>query len=568
MDDQNPTNKPIDPKMALVNPNVLEDITPAEVPPVAAPLVTTTTTTTQPVITATPIEPLTSTPLPGVSPLLEPTPMMMETTTTTTETPTVNEPIPVQTEVPAPKTEEVQMPERKPKKKIMPAIMGILALFLVVGVAGAAYYVSNQLTNRVAVAPNAAKKASASCGYGCDGAGYDSKGNEICVCYGGAVQNDTDGANCPSGQFSCGSFCCLNNTQSCGSNSCVDRVTVTATPTVEGANCPSGQFSCGSWCCRNNCDSCGPDANTQCVTRSPLPASCDTTLPTLTPTPSKASGCVDYSYIANSTSEQQNQIICSPDKSHINTVTFATAGTIRVHLNNVYVGTTITLTKDGANTTVTKVAEGASGYTTADFEATVVAGTYTMAVKLGNETANSLGFINPTSAGICERYGGPNDISSRITTAALSGFGIETTTGIDAPFQCWSDGIQGNDTDQRGQLDANYDFNDFDVEIGYKGTTTVGACTKIEVFKKVDGAYGTTALTDAQLQSLIVGDVLKFAVADNMAGLNGRFRITIGGTTGNWLTGTANGTSITYSDYTIPSAGTYTFEGQVTTTAQ
>lgn len=48
-------------------------------------------------------------------------------------------------------------PSLKPKKKkrIMPVVLGVLALFLVAGVAGAAYYISTQLAQRQAVAPNA-----------------------------------------------------------------------------------------------------------------------------------------------------------------------------------------------------------------------------------------------------------------------------------------------------------------------------------------------------------------------------------------------------------------------------
>ena len=549
MDDQNSTNQPIDPKMTPISPNVLEDITPVETPPMTTPSVTTTTTTVseptiptensvsevpqaEPMMATLPIEIPTGTPLPGASTLPEPTPMTTETTTTTiTETPTVNESIPVQAEVPQPKTDEIQMPERKPKKKIMPVVMGVLALFLVVGVAGAAYYVSNQLSSRVAVAPNAPTSKPMAGGVALGG-NYNSVVNPSAAI--GRKGSIILGTSLET------SIVTLKD----GSQATFKNV--------------SGYYV-------------APDGNYY-----PVGGGNTTQVPTEPPAGNNnavapaAAGCVNYSFIPDSTSEQQNQIICSPDRSHINTVSFATAGTIRVHLNNVYVGTTITLTKDGANATVTKVAEGASGWTTADFDATVVAGTYTMTIKLGNEANDSLGYINPTSAGICERYGGPNDISSKITTSALTGFGIATTTGVDAPFQCWSDEVQGSDTDQRGQLDANYDFNDFDVEIGYKGTTTVGACTIINVYKKVNGVYVTTPLTTSQLQNLSVGDVLQFYLGANMDNLQGRFRVTINGTAGDWLTGTVDSSkrNIVYSDYTVAAAGTYTFEAQVSTTAQ
>lgn len=47
------------------------------------------------------------------------------------------------------------MPEAKNNKKTFSVLMGVAALLLVVGVAGAAYYVSNQLSTRQAVAPTA-----------------------------------------------------------------------------------------------------------------------------------------------------------------------------------------------------------------------------------------------------------------------------------------------------------------------------------------------------------------------------------------------------------------------------
>jgi len=572
MDDQNQNNQPIDPGVVTSLPNVPEDITPVETTTPVAPITsTTTTTTTEPAAISEPVLPPIETPAPTPTPTPEPSfvPPQPEPITTTTTT-TATEPIDVPplatadiatpmattttttTEVSQPKAEEVQMPTGKPKKKVMPAILGVLALFLVVGVAGAAYYVSNQLSTRQAVAPNAPTSKPAAA------------------------------INCATGTFSCGSFCCANNTQSCGSTSCVPRVSGTATPSPStgggGVNCPTNQFSCGSWCCRNDCDSCGPGINEQCVPRTGRPTSCDT-IPTLTPTPTDsatiggcAAGCYHY---PDEATPNENCTVCSPDRSKLSTVTFATAGTVRIHFENVAAGTTVTLTKDGANATMTKVDDN-------NFDAAITAGTYTIAVKLGNETANSVGFIAPDSNNKCGRYDPSNkrDIAPYLTTAALTTEGISTTTGVDIPGQCWADAIQGTDDDSRGQLDANYDFNDFNVIIGYKATIsptasptispTVGACNIIYIYKKVNEVYGTTPLTATDLQALQVGDVLELAMNTNKNNLQGQFRITVNGTAGDWIWGdaqtTGTWTTIVHRDYTVATVGTYTFEGQVTTT--
>gem|GEM_PF-4171551 len=160
----------------------------------------------------------------------------------------------------------------------------------------------------------------------------------------------------------------------------------------------------------------------------------------------------------------ENCLVCSPDRSKLSTVTFSSEGTVRIHLENAPAGTTVSLTKGGTAATVTKVDDK-------NFDAVISAGTYTISVKLGNESANAVGYIKPTSDNKCGRYpGATRDISTYISSVAS--YGISSTSGIDAPFQCWADAIQGEDTDQRGQLDANWDFEDFNVIIGYVTTAT------------------------------------------------------------------------------------------------
>jgi hypothetical protein len=96
-----------------------------------------------------------------------------------------------------------------------------------------------------------------------------------------------------------------------------------------------------------------------------------------------------------------------------------------------------------------------------------------------------------------------------------------------------------------------------------------GACMLINIYKKVGTEYSTTPMTTAELQALRVGDVLKFSLTSNTDNLSGRFMVTIGSAAGAWLTGTVDATDkklITYSDYTVATAGTYKFEAQVSTT--
>ena len=87
---------------------------------------------------------------------------------------------------------------------------------------------------------------------------------------------------------------------------------------------------------------------------------------------------------------------------------------------------------------------------------------------------------------------------------------------------------------ETGQLTMDYD--DYTLAFGY-AQTNVGACTLINIYKKVDGVYQTTALTADQLKGLKVGDVLKFGITANADSLRGRFRVTVrwnGGVLAGW----------------------------------
>jgi len=108
------------------------------------PVVPSTSTPQVTISTSAPIENIKVETQPPASETIPPTfSPIGSSTTTTTETVTTE-----------PKSEGEE-PKLKPKKRVAPAIMAALALFLVAGIAGASYYVSTQLSQRTAVAPTA-----------------------------------------------------------------------------------------------------------------------------------------------------------------------------------------------------------------------------------------------------------------------------------------------------------------------------------------------------------------------------------------------------------------------------
>lgn len=96
-------------------------------------------------------------------------------------------------------------------------------------------------------------------------------------------------------------------------------------------------------------------------------------------------------------------------------------------------------------------------------------------------------------------------------------------------------------------------------------------CNSIKVYKKAaSGAYGTTALTAAQISTLKVGDTIKMTVTANKPNLGARFTVTFdNGTPANTVldsTGyadTAKKISI-YPDFKIDKIGNYIFKAEVT----
>lgn len=249
-----------------------------------------------------------------------------------------------------------------------------------------------------------------------------------------------------------------------------------------------------------------------------------------------------------------------------NEITFAKTGKIIPFMRNPYTGT-ITLSKTGSSDIVIPFIKGNAVELTSF---SVKAGDkYTIKTRISTESKNAYGWIPNKSTNLCgpvKTPGDPLDGNSKPTgkcgeevdikavrTLAESkvDFAGITASGKSASIQCWGDAALGDST-------QDYDYNDFTIIFGYEKSTEVGACVNMKIYKKVADVYSSTALTVAQLQTLKVGDVLKFTVDGSIVGLKGRFRVTIDDVPGEWLTPTisSNGTMNIYTDYAVAKAGT------------
>lgn len=104
-----------------------------------------------------------------------------------------------------------------------------------------------------------------------------------------------------------------------------------------------------------------------------------------------------------------------------------------------------------------------------------------------------------------------------------------------------------------------------------------GACTEVALFAKTTSGYSTTKMTEAQKAAIHIGDKIRIAITGSKADLQARFRVYVNdvveatGDTASpeWRVGQSFSGSdhlVTfYSDYEIKKSGSYKFEGQVTT---
>ena len=350
------------------------------------------------------------------------------------------------------------------KKRLAPAIMAALALFLVAAVAGASYYISTQLSSRVAVAPTApeSEPMASSCSGWQNAIDCDKQLVPDCAWYG------------------CG--CALAGTDPkivCPDPTVTTTPSPTTTPTAAppASTCPTGEkYEDDVWgwhpvACGQGCPA-GQGKKSRCNWSNPDGYSC-----VIAGSNDYLNECRDadgeqhWEYGACEASATCNT--CVPtlrDTPASNSITFSRAGTVKYFTRNI--AGTITLT--GPKTVTLNPTAGNAVQQTQTF--TVAAGeTYTMTVKLSSEAANSAGWITNKSTNIC----GPTksalcgvdvDIAAVRTLAASNSdmTGI-TAAGAAANIQCWADMIK-NDTTQ------DYDYNDFTIIFGYTSGTRPEIC--------------------------------------------------------------------------------------------
>lgn len=501
MDDQNQTNQPLGQGMNPSNPNIPEDITPKDAPlspvtpepsspmmapaePVTANEPTDLYTTNQPTapISTAPIEPV-QMPAPAAeTPFSPPT----DTSTVTTEMPEIPTPTPMAGEQPAQTAPtEPALPEAKPKKKVLPVIGGIVALLLVAGVAGAAYYVSNQLSSRQAVAPTApeskpmaagdCEEANPCClGVYCSSYNTMPSGCSKCNCGTTTNPNWKIGGNCGGTAPSCASVCGDSGGGGGGSTGDCPAGQYKETevwgwhdnPPACGEGCPAGQgkpYRC-NWSNNSN--------GYSCVIRNSndhLNACKD------------ASGVAHWEYgacVANAgcaTCGDPSHPVDDPITAKIK---FSRAGKITLFTRNMAGIVTLTGPK---TVTINSADAGAAVKQGTTF--TVSANEeYSIQVRLSAATEQgnpSYGWIANKAATKCGPVKTPGepldannkatgkcgvdaDISSLVSLASANSeiAGI-TAGGAAANIQCWGDW-------KRGDATQDYDFNDFTLIFGYE----------------------------------------------------------------------------------------------------
>ncbi len=550
MDPQNPlnqpTSQPLTPDPIVPEPGLTPPpssfASPLPITPIAPDMGTTTTTTTTPSETMTSTSAVPTTAFPDITAPVTTTITTPEATTTTTTVPT---PAP---EVPA----EAQWPEQKPKSKTPQILLGILALFLVVGAAVGAYLVSDKVSQQASIAPTAPLSepmATGTCsvvavpvtecsgvtvggqcsthvGGVCKGTGVvDAGGDPICECDqsggGGGLGNPTPPVTGGGGGGGGGGYSC--------ETSCGGKVSNGA---CEGGGVP---LTCAN-CCKTGS---GP---------TPPGGSCTTARITDKIKFSKTGKVAVYS---KSPVQFRADIVLTGPKNNT--------------LGNVLI--------DDKLATVSKTFD-------------VVAGeeyTYSVRVIFPSPAPKkpAYGWNPPPAAGQCGPKNNPGtgagkcgarvDINPLLNYAKaradITGIKAGTTA---ANVQCWSDAIETPPDPV-----SDYDYNDFSLVFGYTKDPTPpvvgGACMEIKILKeKADGTF-TAPLTQAQLNNLKEGDKIRLTVTGSKANLKSKFRVVIDEVIENptWRTGTGytdtDTKKISYYDYEITKLGNYTFRGIVST---
>jgi len=513
MDDTNQTNPTLDqstvpgplpptPPATPIAP--VEDITPNKAP-VAPPALESQVKDDWTLPPVPPVAPLPETPVFPTT-ASAPEPVFVPPQAAPLSAPTLPQATPLPTIAP----EEPVIPTEKPKNKISPIVGGLVALLFVVGVAGAAYYVSNQLSTRQAVAPNAPESepmaASSSKSY-----------IKVCCEASGGKKYCFNASGSKSGKWVYGS---------CGGYDC-------------GASKQAPILKLDWKGYRSFCS--GAVGGTGVVM---FQGKCEST-----------NACIQQLVedLPAEVTDKESGIITFEKAGWINV---AFGGKEKITLEPVAGGTPIVIATDSAGINIlSKI-----------LEIKTPGEQYKITLRMRDETKDAYGFRVPldaeeTKCGQSDpKYGAIADESEFIQQVESK---VQMESVLPSNMQCWGDS-------QIGDATQDFDFNDAAIIFGYEPTNqVVGACTTMAVYKKVAGAYGTTPLTAAELMTLKVGDILGFSMKSSMDNLKGRFGVTVGNGTVTWLTGTIDATDkklITYSNYTVATASAYLFEGQVSTT--
>lgn len=433
---------------------------------------------------------------------------------------------------------------QKPRRGVRQTLLGILAVLLVAGVAGASYYVSNQLSTRQAVAPNAPESEPQASG-GC------TKNPGLCsskeTCVNGTCKKivtptsySCTSANCPGPAFYCSS-----KTNCANSPGWKNGVQITVAPTKTTSTVctfggPTIQIDCVTAdgyrgrqvqpCCSNNTYSGCDNTRGLCIPSSPL---------TKVATPTIMAGC-------NSTYP-----ICSNTITSNCSGTSCRSGVMEGQCCKASAAVTLppaTPTSTGNEPTCDSIGIGLS--------CTIDPRPGSVLCRTTN-TKQPLVYCIPPSAGGGGGGGGGGGSTPTPTKAGGGGGGGGGGGSTPTPTR----------------------------KVTATPTVTpivAGACMEIQLYaKKPDGTFSTTPMTAAEKASIKLGDTLRLVVKANKGNLLARFRVWFNGAT-MALPGPAvypdaphqrprdgfldpQTKKNSYYDFTATRAGEYKFEGFVST---
>jgi len=457
-----------------------------------------------------------------------------------------------------PETEKVDFEnllKKKQKNKLIPILLAALSVFVVVGAAMGAYFVSIKVNSKQAVAPNAAPGSYAS--GGCTLHPEKCSSNEHCV-NGVCKKNDPaptgygtnytcTSTNCPGPCFSCNSThtsCIAHpNNAGCGnvSTTGINNGTTAAVNETPGNNVTN---HCNNQCATADCHCLGGDACTSWQ--------CDTSLHS-TCLAQGRSWCVNMHGTGMTCCEPGYTCWSGGDGCIQNGSTSTTTTTTTTNTTC----TDSTWTPDTALTcTGTNVTQTSNCGNTRTVPGTKVCCTPNGTVTCNPDCPTACGKPASTITTCTDSCGGPATKQCAATAACCT----DTTWTPNPNTVC-----AGQKFTQTSNCGATREGT------GTKDCSVVGACMEIKIYlQKADGTYNTVAMTPSELVGLKIGDKVRMVIKGSIANLKARFRVYVDDVAdGDWLN--AQGFVDTdkmyayYSDYEITKLGTYKFEGQVST---